>query len=761
MSSPPLLSSANGWNKPPASLYSAAPVPGAADKAAPSSALVPARATPRAAPAPAASHGAAGAVGSATPRLAVAGGSAAGEPDVPCGAAFVPLTVGPARGVGPRVRALAARAQELVLRDKRAEASELLWAGIEEWPDALQLWTRLVYLNEGQPNALAALDAIDAAMRARDVAIDPAFYNVLVGAYGKCGGWRRAENLAGRMGGEGWPDNPRLRTSLVQALCVAGEPARAEAALAAVDVADPAYAGPMGLILRSWCAAGQPERALQTLTQWQERDAALNTMHFNTVVAELCRQNDLPGAESALQRLKEAGMRPTCATYTPLICAAFDADEAQRAWGYFVTSGHEGVVPDAALLTAVQSGANRALGEAEIRSCLAAWRRWEGGGGKLDAPAHHAIVLAYGRLRDGAGLQAAWTRYRPSGVPRGTLDANVWLAALCAAQRLAPLRAAWDSVRRAKIALDAVSYTTYLGGLLAAGTEPSAVDEALKLHDTLARTGVRLPMHAYAALCRRLAADGRWQAVLDVGELLRRLLLSPDMPLVTHFIAAAGRLGRLQVAKRYFDGLSAANQAPDLYAYAALADAMGRAGAVAEVRATFASVRALGMEVSESMYTSLADAYYQKGAYLQGAEAVLAEAAHAPLARAMAANLLRKGRAYARAHALCVAVLDEVARGDEAYACAYIVARYVGLHAELTLPERHRAVPFDDRDPNWMRLQCLRVYEGVTPSPALRAQLIRAAQDPGLRPAARSDAQSAVRVLQRRQAGGPGRGRDR
>ena len=763
--SPPLpVSPATGWHNPPASLYSVAPAQSVAGKPAPNSALVPARRARAAGTAPNRSLGVVpvvpgpppgrGAPAPAPPRLAAASVVAA-----PRATNRACVTAGPPRVHGPRVRAAVDEAHDLASRGKRAEAVDLLWARLAEWPDALQLWTTLVRQHEGQPNALAALDAIDAAMRARDVAADPAFYNVLVGAYGKCGGWQRAEEVAGRMGGEGWPDNPRLRTSLVQALCAAGEPARAEAALAPANVADPAYAGPMGLVLRAWCAAGQPQRALQTLTQLQARGAALGSMHFNTVMAELCRRGELQDAEAVLQRLKDAGVRPTCATYTPLVCAAFAAGDSKRAWAYFEASGREGVAPDVALLTAVQHGANRGLGEVEIRSCLAAWRRWEDAGGTLDAPAHHAIVSAYGRLREGAALQAAWTRFGQSGAPQRTLDANVWLAALCAAGEVAPLRAAWASLRRAKVAFDAVSYATYLGGLLADGTAPAAVDEALRLHGTLAHTGVRLQLHAYAALCRRLAAEGRWQDVLDVDAMLRRVPVVPDMPLVTQWIAAAGRLGRLKVAKRHFASLAAAGEAPDLYAYAALADAMGRAGAVADVRATFATVRAQGMEVTASMYTSLADAYYKKGAYVVGAEALLAEAPRMPLVRATAADLLRKGRAYARAHALCLEVLDEVAPDDEAYATAYIVARYVGLHTALTLPARHRAVPFGARDPNWMRLQCLLVYEGETPSGALRAQLVRAAHDLGRSPAARSDAQSARVVLQRRQGGHTAAGR--
>uniref|UniRef100_M8CPH5 Pentacotripeptide-repeat region of PRORP domain-containing protein n=1 Tax=Aegilops tauschii TaxID=37682 RepID=M8CPH5_AEGTA len=148
-----------------------------------------------------------------------------------------------------------------------------------------------------------------------------------------------------------------------------------------------------------------------------------------------------------------------------------------------------------------------------------------------------------------------------------------------------------------------------LGALTAAGH----VEDALKLFDEMAESGIRPMPVTFAIIVRALGQEGMAERILEMIGRMRDEVCRPDVFVYTALVKTMVRRGHMEACIRVWEEMGRDGVEPDTMAYATMVEGLCNAGMVEKAAKLFEGMRKKGLLVHRIVYASLVDGYVAAG----------------------------------------------------------------------------------------------------------------------------------------------------
>ncbi|XP_037480464.1 pentatricopeptide repeat-containing protein At4g20740-like [Triticum dicoccoides] len=225
-------------------------------------------------------------------------------------------------------------------------------------------------------------------------------------------------------------------------------------------------------------------------------------------------------------------------------------------------------------------------------------------------PAFHALAS----LLSAAGLPAAADQLpdliRSHGKPVSHPQLTLLVRLHTAARR--PLRALY-TLRRFRHEFSVQPQVHVCNRVLGALTAAGHVEDALKLFDEMAESGIRPMPVTFAIIVRALGQEGMAERILEMIGRMRDEVCRPDVFVYTALVKTMVRRGHMEACIRVWEEMGRDGVEPDTVAYATMVEGLCNAGIVEKAAKLFEGMRKKGLLVDRIVYASLVDAYVAAG----------------------------------------------------------------------------------------------------------------------------------------------------
>ncbi|KAM3276081.1 hypothetical protein ACQJBY_044458 [Aegilops geniculata] len=225
-------------------------------------------------------------------------------------------------------------------------------------------------------------------------------------------------------------------------------------------------------------------------------------------------------------------------------------------------------------------------------------------------PAFHALAS----LLSAAGLPAAADQLpdliRSHGKPVSHPQLTLLVRLHTAARR--PLRALY-TLRRFRHDFSVQPQVHVCNRVLGALTAAGHVEDALKLFDEMAESGIRPMPVTFAIIVRALGQEGMAERILEMIRRMRDEVCRPDVFVYTALVKTMVRRGHMEACIRVWEEMGRDGVEPDTMAYATMVEGLCNAGMVEKAAKLFEGMRKKGLLVHRIVYASLVDGYVAAG----------------------------------------------------------------------------------------------------------------------------------------------------
>ncbi|CAK9095076.1 unnamed protein product [Durusdinium trenchii] len=305
-------------------------------------------------------------------------------------------------------------------------------------------------------------------------------------------------------------------------------------------------------------AAEQWFRRAQAGAKAEGRTVVGDEPMFVTLMFAAARAAELQRCEEWFQQAQKARLRPSSAMYTALVTAAAEALDTSAAQRWLQACPRPW--PPEVLNTAL-----RAAGLVGDEALAEAWaKQGMKDGMRLDSYSYRALLTGAARSQDTKGAQ----RWFQKALQEGEVEVNTCNAAIQAAARAGDVPLAKEMLKTMNqlvVQPDAVSYQ----GLLTSASNACdlAACEAFVAQASASGVPVRYaPVISCAAKVQGLKEAERWfQEALHSD--------SVDLFALNALVAAAARVGQLELAERYLHLAREMGEEPDIVTYTSLISA--------------------------------------------------------------------------------------------------------------------------------------------------------------------------------------------
>ncbi|CAK9004442.1 Pentatricopeptide repeat-containing protein At4g31850 [Durusdinium trenchii] len=345
-------------------------------------------------------------------------------------------------------------------------------------------------------------------------------------------------------------------------------------------------------------AAEQWFRRAQAGAKAEGRTVVGDEPMFVTLMFAAARAAELQRCEEWFQQAQKARLRPSSAMYTALVTAAAEALDTSAAQRWLQACPRPW--PPEVLNTAL-----RAAGLVGDEALAEAWaKQGMKDGMRLDSYSYRALLTGAARSQDTKGAQ----RWFQKALQEGEVEVNTCNAAIQAAARAGDVPLAKEMLKTMNqlvVQPDAVSYQ----GLLTSASNACdlAACEAFVAQASASGVPVRYaPVISCAAKVQGLKEAERWfQEALHSD--------SVDLFALNALVAAAARVGQLELAERYLHLAREMGEEPDIVTYTSLISAATTKGDLQAARKYVEEATTQGLKLDMVIMNTIISAAARAG----------------------------------------------------------------------------------------------------------------------------------------------------